>query len=108
MGDLGIPQPCDPGVEFLTVGNSERQVVQAGTHLIERLLAAVPMLGEPQAGLQAIVPQKHFAARSIGRRKFPHAPETEHFLVPGRARINVANRQPKVVKASDHGNFIVS
>jgi hypothetical protein len=47
MGDLGIPEPCDPGVEFLTVGDSERQVVQAWTRLIGRPLAAMPMLGEP-------------------------------------------------------------
>jgi hypothetical protein len=47
MGDLGIPQPCYPGVEFLTVRDPERQVIQAGARLIERVLAAMPMLREP-------------------------------------------------------------
>ena len=100
--DCGVRQPRRPGVEFRAVGDSERQVVQASPRLVERVLAAVPVLREPQASVQAVVPEEHLAARPAGRVELPCPPEAEHFLIPGRARVNVTNRQSKMVDAADH------
>jgi hypothetical protein len=102
MDDCGVRRPRRPGVEFRAAGDSECQVVQAGARLVECVLAAVPVLREPQASVQAVVPEKHLAACPVGRRVLPGAPETEHLLIPGRARVNVTNRQPKVVDTADH------
>jgi|SRR5450755_3083246 hypothetical protein len=55
MDGSGVCQPRRPGVEFLAVRDSERQMVQAGARLVERVLTPVPVLGEPQASLQAVV-----------------------------------------------------
>jgi len=41
MGDCGVRQARRPGVEFSTAADSERQVVQAGAGLVERVLVAV-------------------------------------------------------------------
>jgi len=59
------------------------QVIQAGARPVELLLAAVPMLREPQASLRAVMPEKHLAASPAGRLDLAHAPEAEHFLIPG-------------------------
>ena len=66
------------------------------------------MLREPQASLQAVMPEKHLAAFPVGRLELARAPEAEHFLIPGRARVNVTNGQPKVVNGSDHAVFTAS
>jgi hypothetical protein len=76
-------------------------MVQAGARLVERVLAPVPVLGEPQASLQAVVPEKHLAACPVRRGELARAPEAEHVLVPGCARVNVTNRQPEMV-TPDH------
>ncbi len=83
-------------------------MIQAGARLVEGVLAAVLMLREPQASLQAVMPEKHLAANLAGRLELAHAPEAEHFLIPGRARVNVTNRQPKVMNACDHALFTAS
>ena len=90
------------------VRDGEGQVIQVGVRLIECVLAAASMLREPQASLQAVMPEKHLAAFPVGRLELAHAPEAEHFLIPGRARVNVTNGQPKVVNASDHAVFTAS
>ena len=51
MDDSGVGQRRRPGVEFLAVRDGERQVVQAGPRLVERVLAPVPMPGEPRANV---------------------------------------------------------
>ena len=71
------------------------QVIQARARLVERVLAAVPMLREPQASLQAVMPEKHLAACPVGRLELRHAPEAEHLLIPGRARVNVTTVSPR-------------
>jgi hypothetical protein len=58
--------------------------------------------------LQAIVPEKHLSACPVGRRELARTPETEHFLVPCRAGVNVTDRQPEVVDAADHALLTVS
>jgi hypothetical protein len=83
-------------------------VIQAGARLVERVLAAMPVLGEPQADLQAVVPEKHLAACPVRRRELTRAAEAEHFPIPSRTRINVTNRQPEVMDAPDHGLLTVS
>ncbi len=108
MDHCGIRQPRRPGLEFRAVRDGECQVIQAGARLVERVLAAVPMLLEPQASSQAVMSEKHLAASPAGRLELAHAPEAEHFLIRGRARVNVTNRQPKVMNASDHVLFTAS
>ena len=108
MDHCGVRQPRRPGLEFLAVRDGEGQVIQAGARLVERVLAAVPMLREPQASLQAVMPELHLAACPAGRLELADAPEAEHFLIPGRARVNVTNGQPKVVNAPDHAPFTAS
>ena len=54
------------------------------------------------------MPEKHLAACPAGRGELAHAPEAEHFLIPGRARVNVTNGQPKVMNACDHALFTAS
>jgi hypothetical protein len=66
MDDRGVLQSRRPGVEFRAAGDSECQVVQAGARLVECFLTAVPVLREPQARLQAVVPEKNFAACPSG------------------------------------------
>ncbi len=102
MGDCGVRQARRPGVELSTAADSERQVVQAGPGLVERVLSGVPVLGEPQASVQAVVPEEHLAACPAGRIELAREPEAEHFLVPGRARVNVTNRQSEMVDPCDH------
>src|SRR5664279_5768604 len=51
MDDRGGGQSRRPGIQFRAVGHRERQVVQTDARLIEHLLAAVSMLGQPQPGL---------------------------------------------------------
>jgi hypothetical protein len=46
-------------------------VVKAGARLVERVLAAVPVLREPQASLQAVVPEKDLAACPAGCCELP-------------------------------------
>src|ERR1022692_2864306 len=108
MDDGGVCQPRRPGVKFLAVRDGERQVIQAGARLVERVLAAMPVLGEPQADLQAVVPEKHLAACPVRRRQLTRAVKAEHFPVPSRTRVNVTNRQPEVMDAPDHGLLTVS
>ncbi len=43
-------QPSRPGVQFRAVGHGERQMVQADALLVEDVLAAASMLGQPQPG----------------------------------------------------------
>ena len=102
MDDCGVRQPRRPGAGFRAAGDSERQVVQAGASLVERVLAAVPVLREPQASVQAVCREKDLAACPAGRVELPCPPEAGHFLIPGRARGNVTNRQSKMVDAANH------
>ena len=71
MDDTGVRQPRRPGVEFPAVRDSERQMVQAGARLVERVLAPVPVLGEPQPSLQAVVPEEYLAACPSGALNSP-------------------------------------
>jgi hypothetical protein len=45
--DRGVRQPRRPGVELIAAGDSECQMVQAGSRLVERVLTAAPVLREP-------------------------------------------------------------
>ena len=56
MDDGGLCQPRRPGVKFLTVRDGERQVIQAGAGFVERVLAAMPVPGEPQADIPLSLP----------------------------------------------------
>jgi hypothetical protein len=54
------------------------------------------------------VSEKHLAACPAGRLEHAHAPEAEHLLVPGLDRVNVTNRQSKVMDTSDHALLTLS
>ena len=58
MYHCGVRQPRRPGIEFLVVRDGKGQVIQADALLVERALTAVPMLREPQASSQTVMPEK--------------------------------------------------
>ena len=102
------PSTTTSGLELRAVRDGEGQVIQAVARLVERVLAAAPVLREPEASLQAVIPEKHLTAGPAGRLELAHAPEAEHFLIPGRARVNVTDGQSKVVNPCDHAVFTTS
>ena len=100
--DCGVRWPRRLRIEVLPARDSERQVVRAGPALVERVLAAVPVLGGPRACVQAVVPEKYLAAFPAGHHALALWAEAGHRLLPGRARVSVTDRQPQVVDARDH------
>ena len=104
MDDRGFGQSRRPGVQFCAIGHCECEVVQTDSCLIECTLAAASMLGQPQPNLKAVVAQEHLAARPVRRLEFANSSEPEYVHVPGRTRVNVADRQAQMMCESNSGD----
>jgi hypothetical protein len=85
MDDCGVRQPRRPGVEFLTVRDSERQMVQARGRFVEHVLAPAPMLGEP--------------SRLLSRSRSIHHPWVRTILFQRETIWKLAGFRPELAKS---------
>src|SRR5690348_16246569 len=104
--DAGGGEPLDPLVERGPVGDRERQVVQADPGLRERLLVAVAMLGQREAGRDAGVAQEDLPEATVGRGVAADPLEAEHVLVPGGTGVDVTYGESEMAQARDHRTIV--
>jgi hypothetical protein len=79
-------------------------MIQPDLGLVEGGRGGAPVLTEAQSGSKPVVYEKDLSALTAGSSKLPDAAKPEDGLVPARAGLDVADREPEMMNIGDgHG-----